>query len=200
MAWYSLSTARLVNSEGSTVIYYISYYSQGMGEIFSLVSQTAGLMFPHGRVSSSGRPDVPDGFGLELDDRGRIEVDPYTLDTSQDGVFAIGDAADNTASMIEAIASGRKGAIVVDWYLGGDGEIDKNLVPHEKTAPWLGTGEGFPDMKRCEISCARAEDGINNFCTVATPIDETVAVTESSRCLRCDMKLKMTPVRFWEEY
>jgi NADPH-dependent glutamate synthase beta subunit-like oxidoreductase len=146
------------------------------------------------------RPDVPDEFELDMDEQDRIEVDPYTLDTSEEGVFAVGDAVDGTASVIDAIASGRKGATVVDRYLGGDGEIDEQLAPFEKTNPWLGTGEGFPEMKRCENFCVGVEDRVNNFRAVVTPLDETVAVTESSRCLRCDMRLKMTPVRFWGEY
>ena len=52
-------------------------------------------------------------------ERGLIAADRETLATSIKGVFAGGDAVHGTASVIHAIASGRKAAGAIDDYLSG---------------------------------------------------------------------------------
>ena len=105
-----------------------------------------------------------------------------------------------TASVIEAIASGRKGAVAVDRYLGGDGDIDERLAPLEEVDPWLGPGEGFAALNRCREDRVLTGDRVSSFCEIVQPLDEGGAVAESSRCLQCDLRLKITPVRFWGDY
>jgi NADPH-dependent glutamate synthase beta subunit-like oxidoreductase len=131
-------------------------------------------------------PDIPVGFELEKNERHLIEMDSYTLETSREGVFAAGDAVTGTSWVIEAIGSGRKAAAAVDRYLGGSGDIDERLAPKEEPESWLGPCEGFAGlMRRTEWS-----DGL----------DERSAQAESSRCLRCDLRLRIRPVKFWGEY
>lgn len=146
------------------------------------------------------RPRIPEAFGLDLDGRGRIEVDPYTFDTNEEGVFAAGDAVTGMGSVIGAIASGRKGAAAVDRYLGGDGDIDEHLAPFEEPQAWLGPGDGFAGMNRVKANSIRAEDRIKNFCGIRESMGEEAALSESSRCLQCDLRLRITPVRFWGDY
>jgi formate dehydrogenase beta subunit len=146
------------------------------------------------------RPEIPDGFDLDTDACCRIEVDPYTFETSTEGVFAAGDAVSGSGSVIAAIASGRNGAVVVDRYLGGSGHIDEQLVPRDELKPWLGPGEGFAAQSRAKECCLGAADRISSFCEIVQPFDQEAAVTESGRCLQCDLRVKMTPVRFWGDY
>ncbi len=145
-------------------------------------------------------PEVPEGFDLDLDERNLIEVDPYTFDTSKEGVFAAGDAVIGSASVIEAIASGRKGAIAVDRYLGGEGNIYEQLAPPDNPGSWLGPVKGFADLKRYKEVCVGAEDRVKSFCGITHTMDEESAVFESSRCLKCDIRLRITPVKFWGDY
>ena len=145
-------------------------------------------------------PEIPAGFDLDTDACRRIEVDPYTFETSTEGVFAAGDAVSGTGSVIAAIASGRNGAVVVDRYLGGSGKIDEQLVPREELEPWLGPGEGFAAQSRSKQCCIGAEDRISSFCEIVQAFDEAAAVAEAERCLQCDLRLKITPVRFWGDY
>ncbi|MFZ0450280.1 MAG: FAD-dependent oxidoreductase [Desulfatiglandaceae bacterium] len=145
-------------------------------------------------------PDVPEPFDLDLDERGFIETDPYTFDTSAEGVFAAGDAVPGSASVIEAVASGRRGAAALDKYLGGDGEIDKNLAPPAEATPWLGPGEGFADLKRCREPKIGGAERVKSFCSISQTMDEETAGYESARCLQCDLRLGITPVRFWGDY
>jgi hypothetical protein len=127
-------------------------------------------------------------------------VDSYTFQTSREGVYAIGDAVTGTTSVIEAIASGRNGAVVLDRYLGGSGEIDEALAPVEKPEFVLGRREGFARESRLENSCLPPDERVISFCQIVHDLDEKAAVAESNRCLQCDLRLKMTPVKFWGDY
>jgi NADPH-dependent glutamate synthase beta subunit-like oxidoreductase len=146
------------------------------------------------------RPQIPEAFDLDQDEQGRIEVDPYTFDTNEEGVFAIGDAVVGMGSVIGAIASGRQGAAAVDRYLGGDGVIDEQLAPVEEPPAWLGPDDDFVKLNRLKATPVRVENRIENFCNVLEPMEEKEAISESSRCLQCDLRLKITPVRFWGDY
>jgi NADPH-dependent glutamate synthase beta subunit-like oxidoreductase len=55
---------------------------------------------------------------------GLIAIDKDTQHTEMKGVFAGGDAANGPATVIEAIATGRRGAISIDQYLGGNGAVE----------------------------------------------------------------------------
>ena len=115
-------------------------------------------------------------------------------------MFAVGDAARGTSSVIEAIASGRKGAMAVDRYLGGSGDIDEQLAPPETYEPWLGPAQGFGDQKRCREYRTDPVDRVKDFCGVVHSLEKGIAVEESQRCLQCDLRLRITPVRFWGDY
>ena len=146
------------------------------------------------------RPEIPDGFGLDIDVHNLIELDSYTNETSREGVFAAGDAVIGTASVISAIASGRKGAIALDKFLEGSGNIDEKLAPVSEPNECLGPGEGFAFMSRCEDSCVQAEKRVHSFCKVVNDMDQETAEYESKRCLECDLRLKITPVKFWGSF
>lgn len=146
------------------------------------------------------RPQIPQRFELATGRGNRIEVDSYTFQTSEEGVYAAGDAITGTTSVIEAIASGRNGAVVVDRYLGGNGEIDETLVPAEKPEFVLGRREGFARESRLENPRLPLDERVTSFCSIVHDLDEKEAVAESHRCLQCDLRLKMTPVKFWGDY
>jgi formate dehydrogenase beta subunit len=146
------------------------------------------------------RPEIPEGFGLDTAAGNLIEVDSYTFNTSREGVFAAGDAVTGTSSLIKAIASGRKGAIAVDKFLEGNGNIDEELAPHSEPKKCLGPGEGFASMNRCEVSCILLEERLQSFCKVVRDMDEETADYESRRCLQCDLRLKIKLVKFWGNY
>lgn len=146
-------------------------------------------------------PEIPEDFDLDRDERGRIEIDPYMLETNKDGVYAVGDAVLGTTSVIQAVAAGREGAIAIDKYLDGNGDIAETLAsPPEAYDPCLGSGEGFASLSRCLKSCIGAEERLESFCTIVQSMDADAAVEEAARCLRCDMRLKITPVKFWGDY
>ena len=146
------------------------------------------------------KPEVPEGTGLNVTPGGLIEFDPHTFDTAREGVFAAGDAVTGTASVVRAITSGRKVAIAIDKFLGGRGITEEKLVPVTVPEKRLGREEGFAGMTRCEERYVTAGERIHSFCTVTEVMDEGSAETESKRCLQCDLRLMIKPVKFWVNY
>lgn len=55
--------------------------------------------------------------GVQLTERGLIQVDPETLATSRPGVFAGGDAVLGPATFVQAVAQGRKAAVAIHNFL-----------------------------------------------------------------------------------
>jgi NADPH-dependent glutamate synthase beta subunit-like oxidoreductase/Pyruvate/2-oxoacid:ferredoxin oxidoreductase delta subunit len=146
------------------------------------------------------KPDIPTGFGIDTTSRGLVELDTYTQATNRDAVFAAGDAVTGTASVVKAIASGRKAATAIDRFLGGRGDIDEKLAPVSKLGTWLGPDKDFARMSRCEQVCLLPDERVQGFCEVVGDMDEETANSEAKRCLQCDLRLAITPVKFWGSY
>lgn len=146
------------------------------------------------------RPEIPDQFRLATGRGNTIEVDEYTHTTDRDGIFAAGDAVIGTSSVIEAIASGRKMASAMDRYLGGRGIIDEELAPVEEPEAWLGRGENFACQNRCEMPLMPVEQRLSSLSKIVHGYDEETTHKESLRCLQCDLRLKISTVKFWAEY
>ncbi|MBN1632271.1 MAG: FAD-dependent oxidoreductase, partial [Thermoleophilia bacterium] len=146
------------------------------------------------------RSEIPEGFDIDKTDRGLVELDSFTSSTSREGVFAAGDAVSGTASVIKAIASGRKAAIALDKYLGGGGRIDRKLAPQGELPTCLGPGPGFAALSRAADHCLLPEERVGSFCEVVESMDEDTAGEESARCLQCDLRLKIKTIEFWGSY
>jgi formate dehydrogenase beta subunit len=146
------------------------------------------------------RPDIPEAFELDRTDWGLVELDELTLSTSREGVFAAGDAVTGMGSAISAMASGRRAAAAVDKFLGGGGRLDRKPAPPFEPARRLGPGGDFAARTRVVEVCAPPEERVTGFCEVVEGLDEDRAVAESSRCLQCDLRLKIKPVKFWGNY
>jgi len=131
-------------------------------------------------------PEAPERFGLPLGRGNVLQVDPDTLATSREGVFAGGDAVTGPATVIEAVAAGRRAAISIDRYLGGDGIIDEALAPVEEIdlLPALEEGE----RNRILVPTVDRTGRLCSFAEVELSLSEGLAVEEARRCLRCDLE------------
>lgn len=129
-----------------------------------------------------------EGSGLEAD-RGTISADKDSLETSAQGVFAGGEVVSGPSSVIEAIQMGRQAAISMDRYLGGEGDIERALLPPEEFDPWMGREEGFAERGRVPMPELPIEERHSGFAEVNLGYDEKMAQQEASRCLRCDYRL-----------
>jgi NADPH-dependent glutamate synthase beta subunit-like oxidoreductase len=142
------------------------------------------------------RSKVPEGFGLSTDKWGNVEADPESLMTSKRGVFAGGDIVSGPSSVIEAIQQGRMAASSIDKYLGGKGQIEQKLVPEEEEGPCIGRDEEFASRKRAEAETLPVNERLNNFSEVECVFAEEAAVDEAKRCLKCQLRLKISKAPF----
>jgi len=144
-------------------------------------------------IASIGQvTDIPSNLGVELGRGNVIKTDSKSLGTSRQGVFAGGDVVSGPASVIEAIAHGRKAAISIDKYLGGKGVIDEVLAPIEIDEPWLGPDENFVDKKKPHMPALDNKDRMAGFPEVELGYSQDIAIEEAKRCLRCELRLKLS--------
>ncbi len=124
-----------------------------------------------------------DGVGLPIERR-LFKVDPRTLSTGVAGVFAGGDCFTGPATVVEAIEAGKKAAVSIDLYLGGDGKVVRDLQYARKlSAPII-----EEKMNRSHGKLASMASRLNSFAEVELGYDTRNAQREASRCLRCDVK------------
>ena len=128
---------------------------------------------------------------IKTTQRGTLEADPITLATGREGIFAGGDAVTGTASVIEAVAAGRKASVAIDRYLGGNGVIDEALAPPEQKVTWLGFDESILDVGRLPMPLLPVAKRANNFAEVKLGFTKELALKEAERCLMCDQRLSV---------
>jgi len=140
-------------------------------------------------IKAIGQESVlPDKFGLSAGRGGRVKVDPDTLATSMEGVYAGGDVVTGPASVIEAIAAGRQAAISIDKYLGGEGNIDEVLAPPEEEVSAFDIEEVEGEKYRPPLKMLPLAERVTCFAKVVLGFDEEKAIEETKRCLRCDLE------------
>ncbi len=118
------------------------------------------------------------------------------LEAKQAGVFAGGDLVSGPSSVIEAIAMGRRAASEIDRYLGGDGDISECLTMPDEVNNRLGQELDFASSKRYEAPCLSVMARRTGFAVVDQGLSEEAALAEAARCLRCDLRLRLSSVPF----
>ena len=137
---------------------------------------------------------VPDSevfakFGIDLNRNGTVRIDPETLMTSREGVFAGGDAVTGPSTIVEAIGWGRRAAYYIDKYL--EGANLKEIKPYDADRlPVVDKSrvfkrQKFEVVKRSKIKELPVEERIKSFAEVEQPFTEEEAVREGSRCMDC---------------
>jgi formate dehydrogenase beta subunit len=124
--------------------------------------------------------------GLKISQWGTLESDPITLETSMKGIFAGGDVVSGTWSVIEAIVAGRKAAVSIDKFLGGDGNIEE-IKKREEEVPMRG-GVIYID-ERAEISTLPMQKRLLSFNEIYLGLTEEQSIIEANRCLWCDLPI-----------
>ena len=143
------------------------------------------------------RPEIPSQFDLAVGREDVVQADPNTLATSREGVFAGGDLISGPASVIEAIAAGRKAASSIDKFLGGDGDIEESIAVRPDTEAYNGKREsGFADLKRVETPAIPLSERHDGFTEVDLCFDDDHAISEAKRCLQCDLELNLANKAF----
>jgi len=129
------------------------------------------------------------GDGLRLSRRG-IAVNPATLATNLEGVYAGGDAVTGADLAVRAVASGKLAAVSIDQYLGGrpvcgDPEMVSVLMgklDEEELAEFFRAIEESPRAVMPELPL---EMRVHGFEEVELGFSAEVARQEASRCVSC---------------
>ncbi len=138
------------------------------------------------------RSKVPKEFQLNTDKWGNIVCDTETMKCEKEGIFAGGDVVLGPSSVIEAVQTGRLASMAIDEYLGGDGNIIQELYIPEEANPYIGREEKFGYRERAEIKTLPIEKRIDNFDQVEYNYKKDVVKCEAGRCLKCDLRLKIS--------
>ncbi|MCR4869723.1 MAG: FAD-dependent oxidoreductase [Atopobiaceae bacterium] len=145
------------------------------------------------------KPEDTMGYGLELTHGPYVVADGNHM-SSEPGIFAAGDVVTGTKSVIAAIEEGREAASSIDRYLGGDGDISAELLDPEEPSGELGKSPAEFYSKATLPAFTPAEERKGTFEPFECPFTEDEAKFEASRCLQCDLRLKITRPRLWNEY
>ncbi|RPJ01570.1 MAG: 4Fe-4S dicluster domain-containing protein, partial [Deltaproteobacteria bacterium] len=134
----------------------------------------------------SQSPDIsflPEEIGLEISRWTRLAVNPETFETNVSGIFAGGDFITGPRDVIRVIADGRRAALSIHAYLGGERIKTKpasfTAVPEIQIDPDL---EKIPRQKvdTLPVDRRRSMDP-----EVELGFSEETAVREATRCLQC---------------
>ena len=128
-------------------------------------------------------------MGLATDKSGRVKVDPKTLATSVEGVFAGGDLVTGPNTVIDAIAAGKKVADVIDRYLRGEPMVEpaEAKLPTVFLEPADVDEEDLENTTRAVPPVLPVEKRKKNFREIEKPLSAEQARAEARRCLRCDL-------------
>jgi len=132
-----------------------------------------------------GQKTVPDGFEeIEFTKQGTIGTNK-SYQTNLPGVFAVGDAVNDGASIaIAAIGAARVAAEAMDKYMSGEEIVIQEpvLVRRTVTEDDVASTE---KMSRVKMPHLTPEERRSNFNQVNLGLSEEVAQKEAARCLEC---------------
>jgi len=127
------------------------------------------------------------GTKIEMTPQGTIKVDPVTLQTSQSGVFAGGDAVTGPWIAIEAVATGKEAALSIDRYLRGKDLHEGRKKPDLQKARYEKVYAGQRKAPRERIQEIPIEERRRTFSEVKKGFNEEQAKREALRCLNCGL-------------
>lgn len=136
-------------------------------------------------IMAIGQTADAESLKLEKGTNGSIRVVGNSLATPQRGVFAGGDAVTGPASIIEAVAQGRRASESIDRYLGGSGVIpEKKMLEPEQDLPEAAPrGASRRAVEKIDLKKRRT-----TFEVVEQVYQESQAISEAFRCLSCDLR------------
>jgi heterodisulfide reductase subunit A len=134
---------------------------------------------------------IQDLKGINRTRWGTIAVNESTYSTSVEGLFAGGDVVLGPATVVEAVAHGRKSAEAIDMYLRGEhvalfgqeSELIHEPVPISYEALEL---KNPPEkVERIKMKEIPLKNRIRSFNEVYKTYSEESAIAEANRCLNC---------------
>ncbi|MGA3285732.1 MAG: FAD-dependent oxidoreductase, partial [Verrucomicrobiota bacterium] len=120
-------------------------------------------------------------------ERGCFKTDPVTGQTSIEGIFAGGDNASGPASVIHAVAAGKRVAESIERYLNGKELLGDRFEESLRPIPpaFLPTLDKVEKKSRPRAKELAPASRVGNFDEVEIGLTEEQALAEAERCLNC---------------
>jgi NADH-quinone oxidoreductase subunit F len=122
---------------------------------------------------------------IEITKWGTFAINEDALMTTMEGVFAGGDVARGPDTVIRAISDGKKAAISIDKFLGGEGKLNKGnpiLIPDAFDDDEIASHKRFP------MEMLSEDKRNDSFDEVVIGYHKLNAMAEAMRCLHCDRR------------
>jgi pyruvate/2-oxoglutarate dehydrogenase complex dihydrolipoamide dehydrogenase (E3) component len=153
-----------------------------------------------------GKPDltfIGNNDKFEFTPNGTLEVNPQTLATSMDKVFAAGDVVSGPSNVAQAIGSGRQAAMSINRYLNGSrfSEFESVIInnagqvtteetmdkfdPHVVTYDEILNVDYHEKKPRQTTVKLLEETSVRSFEEMDKGFDKDRAMAEAERCLHC---------------
>lgn len=130
---------------------------------------------------------------LAVSEWNTLEVDPETMATNVEGIFAGGDVVSGPATVLQAMKAGKIASESIHRYLRGE-PLERTYEPlksvMEVPPVELTEEEILEERARSEMPSLSTEERAGNFKEVELGISEEKAIQEARRCLRCDLESK----------
>ena len=129
------------------------------------------------------------GNGLRISKQNTIEVDPETLYTNEEGVFAGGDVVTRPKTITDAMGHGKIAAQMIHKYIQGK-PVERE---YKVTRPAIYveaaelTDEEIEQLKKPQMPTLPIDER-RNFKEVELGFSREQAIAEAKRCLRCDLE------------
>jgi len=143
-------------------------------------------------VAISEEPETAGMDGVALSKWGSVIINPESFTTNIKGVFAGGDVVTGPSTVVEAIAAGKKAAVMIDRYVSG--KLMKTLnhvkLPKVYVAPVTipESGDETEDVSRLVQPMLTVAKRKGCFAEAELTPSEEQARKEARRCARCDLE------------
>ena len=119
--------------------------------------------------------------------RGTVKADPETLTTNRPGVFSGGDMVTGPNTVVDAIAAGKRAALMIDRYLRGEPlrQPERARLPQVYVEPLVPPQEVPAERVETPRLATRARR--RSFEEVEMVLSAADGTREAMRCLRCDL-------------
>jgi formate dehydrogenase major subunit len=132
---------------------------------------------------------TPGNEGPEKTKQWRLKADAVTFETGRPGVFGTGDVRVGAATVVQAVAEGRRAAYAVDAFLKGMdlAAIRTRQTLAEPQPEFLSIVPFTSEAKqpRYRMTALEADARNDNYIEYELPYTREDAVAESTRCLQC---------------
>ena len=183
---------RILSSHGKTIgvswkkTRLASPTSLGRRRIVSLEGPQRKLKADRVITSPDYLPDLSEfGDAVPRTSWGTVHVDPQTLATSEEGLFAAGDAVTGPKNFIESLAAGRKAALSIHRYLSGEDLRASREMEGISTELASVNLDRVEPSSRIQQPILPREDRIKDFKEVDLLPDQEAIIAEAKRCLHC---------------